>query len=595
MAQISAPNTIAVSRAIVPEHSLPLMTALSGGTPLVIDDYLFFHASNWLMAIGYPLGSGFAQDKFAMAAAKAQKQTGAERCIAIAPHIPENIGARILETDRYYVLSANASVPAKLRNPVKHAARLLTVRESDSFTPAHRRLWAEFLERNGPGMNERVAELYSSAPGAVRDAGGALAFLDAYDSAGHLAASLLLDHSPVHFTSYILGAHSRRHYTPHAADLLFANMLELARKRDKRFIHLGLGVNDGILRFKKKWGAVPSFPFVMAEWTAQASDEANPGLALALAVLRAPTGVSARQFLQNEPTQRPFAMIWRLEKAGRTSWIAGTAHFFCHSFEMSLRKVFRHVDNVIFEGPLDPLFMAKVDKAGKSLSPGFTPLSEQMTETEIRELEKVVNGAPNRLAAAIGLTRPGRAIDVRWLLRNGMPWYAFFTLWSGFLERLGWNQSVDMEAWRLAHELGKNVIGMESLDEQLESLGSLPPERALNFFRSCNSWRKRASHNLRAYLAGDLEKMMGSSAEFPTRTEHIVSRRDQRFRERMLPYLENGRAAVFVGSAHMVNLRHMLAEDGFTVRQAPFGIWPKIHLNWRRIARPDEKVTWQTI
>ena len=36
----------------------------------------------------------------------------------------------------------------------------------------------------------------------------------------------------------------------------------------------------------------------------------------------------------------------------------------------------------------------------------------------------------------------------------------------------------------------------------------------------------------------------------------------------MRPFLEEGRAAVFVGSAHMLQLRDMLAEDGFTVRQA---------------------------
>ena len=96
----------------------------------------------------------------------------------------------------------------------------------------------------------------------------------------------------------------------------------------------------------------------------------------------------------------------------------------------------------------------------------------------------------------------------------------------------------------------------------------------------------------KAYLAGDLEKMMGSSAEFPTRTEHVVGRRDQRFRERMRPWLLEGNCAVFVGCAHMVNLRHMLKEDGFSVRQKPFGLWPKLHLKWRDLKRPDDKVGW---
>lgn len=74
--------------------------------------------------------------------------------------------------------------------------------------------------------------------------------------------------------------------------------------------------------------------------------------------------------------------------------------------------------------------------------------------------------------------------------------------------------------------------------------------------------------NIHSYLDGDLEGMLGTSTEFPSRTEQIIDGRNQRFRERMRPFLEEGRAAVFVGSAHMLQLRDMLAEDGFTVRQA---------------------------
>ena len=54
--------------------------------------------------------------------------------------------------------------------------------------------------------------------------------------------------------------------------------------------------------------------------------------------------------------------------------------------------------------------------------------------------------------------------------------------------------------------------------------------------------------------------MLGTSTEFPSRTEQIIDGRNQRFRERMRPFLEEGRAAVFVGSAHMLQLRDMLAE-----------------------------------
>lgn len=89
--------------------------------------------------------------------------------------------------------------------------------------------------------------------------------------------------------------------------------------------------------------------------------------------------------------------------------------------------------------------------------------------------------------------------------------------------------------------------------------------RIVKFMKDCAFWPKLMKSNRSRYLAGDLMGMMGTSAEFPTRTGTIISVRDQRFRERMRPYVERGGTAVFVGAAHMINLRRMLAEDGFTV------------------------------
>jgi uncharacterized protein YbaP (TraB family) len=62
--------------------------------------------------------------------------------------------------------------------------------------------------------------------------------------------------------------------------------------------------------------------------------------------------------------------------------------------------------------------------------------------------------------------------------------------------------------------------------------------------------------------------MFGTRIEFPTRTELVIHRRDARFMERMRPFIEEGCCAVFVGSAHMIDLRGMLAAAGFTIRRA---------------------------
>lgn len=569
----------------IPEHSLSLMLPMSGGNSLRIGAYLFFYANHWLMAIAYPLKGPYSHDEFLHALNEAIGRTSATEIYAIGSDLPPEYAPNIIERDRYYILSANAQTPKRLRTSIKKAELRLSIKEGIEFTPAHRRLFSEFLE-NSPGMEPRVTELYLRTPEAMRSS--TLHLLDAIDKNGNIVASLLLDYSPAHFISYIIGAHSKKNYIPHATDFLFSEMLKRAQKANKRYIHLGLGINEGILRFKRKWGAVPYYNYVYAQWTRNEYLKTDTQ-DLLLGLLR--QGASKRKIIQSLPSRKPFAMLWEVRKNNAISWIGGTAHFFCHSFEHSFTDLFKKVDSVIFEGPLDHGFMEEVEKAGKLLPSDYTPLLSRLSEKEISNLEKIVWGPRGSLPAVLGMERK-EFLDVRNVLATSLPWNAFFTLWTNFLERIGWHESVDMEAWRIANEMGKNVIGMENLEEQLASLGSLPVERVLRFFRNCGSWKKLARKNARAYLAGDLEGMMGSSAEFPTRTEHVIGRRDQRFRERMRPWLEKGRTAVFVGSAHMVNLRNMLLEDGFLITQKPFGLWPKIHYVWRNFSRPDNKVKW---
>jgi uncharacterized protein YbaP (TraB family) len=267
------------------------------------------------------------------------------------------------------------------------------------------------------------------------------------------------------------------------------------------------------------------------------------------------------------PEQRPYAMLWKLTKNGRTSWIGGTAHAFRYSFADTFRNLFAGVDSVIFEGPLDAVSLAAFSRHGRTRDAESPRDIDYLKEEEIRHLERVVRGPQGALASFLNMAWPSPA-DVRGILSTHRPWSVFFTLYYAFLERHGWNQSVDLEAWEIAHDMGRNVIGMESVDEQTASLESVPMDRILNFLRRPEDWKRRMGQSLSAYLDGDLMRMLNTGTEFPTRTNTVIGLRDQRFRERMMPYIEQGRAAVFVGTAHMLNLEKMLREDGFTVTQA---------------------------
>ncbi|MCU0539126.1 MAG: TraB/GumN family protein [Desulfobacterales bacterium] len=553
-----------LEKATVPEHSAAFMRAMSGGEPFLAGPYLFIAAEEWLLAVGYPLEGTAGPDSFEEALDEALRRTRARDCWAIGAALPDRLKPHRREQDTYYVLAADTPVPPRLERLAARAAATLTLEEGIAFTPAHRRLWAEFMGR--VALPPRVRELYARTEAVLQTAPG-LSLLNAWDKDGHLAACLLLDAAPRRFTSYLLGAHSRTHCTPWASDLLFREMLGRARASGKAYLHLGLGVNEGIRRFKTKWGGRPGLPYEMAEWQERRGRHAEVDALMRVLASMPREPLSKQQFLASLPPQRNFAMLWEVEKNGNRSWIGGTAHFFCYSFESSFRKLFERVDTVLFEGPLDSESLNQVSAAGRTPAPGSPRLIDELSEADIRRLERVVCGPRGFWARFFGRERKAPP-DVRHLLAHTRHWMAFFSLWTGFLARQGWTQSVDLEAWHLALEMGKAVRGMESIAEQIETLEGISRTRVVNFLRQCGQWKRFIRRNVRAYLKGDVDNLFGTSIEFPTRTELVIHRRDARFLERMGPFLEAGRSAVFVGSAHMINLRGMLAEAGFRIRRS---------------------------
>lgn len=553
-----------LAKATIPEHSVGFMTAMSGGEPFLIGPYLFIAAEDWLLAVGYPLEDGGGHAGFESALAEALRRTAARDCWAIGSELPERLRAHRSDRDRYYLLTLGEAVPRRLERLAERAAATLSVEEGIAFTPAHRRLWAEFMGRTA--LPPKVRELYARTESVLQRAPG-LSLLNAWDRDGHLAACLLLDAAPRRFTSYLLGAYSRTHFTPYATDLLFREMIRRAGRSGKAFLHLGLGVNDGIRRFKAKWGGLPGPAYEMAQWREREGLREGVGDLMRMLAAMPRESMSQRQFLASLPPQRRFAMLWEIEKNGRRSWVGGTAHFFCYSFERSFRELFEKVDTVLFEGPLDPASLDRVSATGRTPPPGSPRVADALAEEDIRRLERVVCGPRGFWARFMGVEHKSPP-DVRHLLAHTRPWMAFFSLWTGYLARRGWTQSVDLEAWRLALDMGKAVRGMEDIAEQIETLESIPLARIVDFLRECRQWDRYIKRNVRAYLQGDVDRMFGTSIEFPTRTELVIHRRDARFLERMRPFVEEGRCAVFVGSAHMIHLRGMLAEAGFGIRRA---------------------------
>lgn len=254
-----------LDRAYVPEHCIGLMTHVSGGEPFLIDDFFLCCQENRIILIGYPLEDNFTCDKLETVFAKIKRKFRPEYVSLIAPQIPTSLAATCQETqsDAYFTFEAQKSViNSPLKRNLKKARQNLSVEFSSGMQDVHRELMHEFVAR--ALLSERVKELLYKMPQFVAGSDSALV-LNAWDKANKLAAFYVVDFEAKQFSNYIIGCHSRKNYVLGASDLLLFELINLSRKYDKPYIHLGLGVNAGIRRFKEKWGGVPMRRYEMCE------------------------------------------------------------------------------------------------------------------------------------------------------------------------------------------------------------------------------------------------------------------------------------------------------------------------------------------
>lgn len=258
-------------------------------------------------------------------------------------------------------------------------------------------------------------------------------------------------------------------------------------------------------------------------------------------------------------------MVWQVKKDGRCSFLVGTAHFFPDSFARSLEKLLERTEMILTEGPLDAVSMQMIADHGRS-SNGSINLAEYLEPETVREIERML---ADRLAGPeekdiylfVPAARPNY-FDA--FVRDTRPWMAMFSIWSTYL---GWDYSVDMEAYQLALRMGMRIGCIETLEEQLEVLDSIPIERVLRHLNDVKSWKTYRDHYVKYYREGNLERLVALTDRFPTRTPAAIGKRDRIMFERMEPVMQKSPTAAFVGFPHVPGIRQLFLEKGYRVTQ----------------------------
>ena len=127
---------------------------------------------------------------------------------------------------------------------------------------------------------------------------------------------------------------------------------------------------------------------------------------------------------------------------------------------------------------------------------------------------------------------------------------------------------MDLQAYETAGAMNKEIVFLEMIEEQIEVLETLSLEKIRDFLSRADQWDKYVKAYVKRYLEGDLDGLLSLSIGFPSRTPTVIEQRDEILFQRMLPYLERGHAAAFVGAPHVRGIRPMLLREGYTVKHA---------------------------
>jgi len=256
-----------LTHAYVPEHVVGLITSLSAGEPFLTEDHFFCRKEDWIILIGYPLQNRFDPAKLESVLENIKSKFKPVRISLIAPALSECLvsSCRERNSDDYYTLDArNPTIRSPIKRNLRKAARRLTVERAVRMGDAHQVLMHEFVRNATPPL--RVKNLLFKMPQYVGAAPHAFV-LNAWCPNGELAAFYIIDFAADQFANYIIGCYSKQNYVLGASDLLLMELIKTSTEAGKRYIHLGLGVNQGIRRFKEKWGATPSRNYEMCELT----------------------------------------------------------------------------------------------------------------------------------------------------------------------------------------------------------------------------------------------------------------------------------------------------------------------------------------
>lgn len=249
--------------ACVPEHIYPYVVSISKAEPHYREPFLYYEREDSFVLVGYPLEGEFDEKRFKELIYELKKKKKAAKILAISPRMLED--ETPISSDMYYILDVKElRIRVKNRNMLKRAKKEVTVEREKKLTLEHLNLVEEFILWKN--LRDEMAMIFRNLSAYVDMCSHAVV-LSARNLNGKIVAFDIIDTFSSTYAFYMFNIRSKEDYVPGTSDVLFEEMINIAEKEQKRFINLGLGINEGVRFFKEKWGGRPFLSYYLYEWT----------------------------------------------------------------------------------------------------------------------------------------------------------------------------------------------------------------------------------------------------------------------------------------------------------------------------------------